>query len=457
MPHNRRRFLAAAAVGAAPLAAAPASKPSNALRARLVDAFARIECVDSHEHTTPEDERTSAPFDFFTLASQYLRDDLVSAGLTVERAKASLNTSLSDAERWRAIEPFWKNARLTGYGQALRIAVRDIYGFDEISAATVPKISDAIRRRNKPGLYREVLRDRAKIQYAVVDDYWNAAPVELDPRFFALARKFDRFMTPARAEDVRALEKLTGVSVTSLAGLKAAMEKSFDQSLKCGMVTVKTTIAYNRQLHFAEVEASAAERDLTAVLRDERAIPRGFRYYVDRPHRNLEDHMFHHAIRLAEAHNLPVQIHTGILAGNGNYITNTNPTHLTNIFFLYPKVAFDLFHIGYPYQAEAGVLAKMFPNVHVDFCWAHILSPSAARHTLREYLDSVPMNKIMGYGGDYRYVELSYAHLVMARRNIAEVLSDLVEARECSETDAVEVGQMLLRDNPARLFPRRRA
>ena len=42
-------------------------------------------------------------------------------------------------------------------------------------------------------------------------------------------------------------------------------------------------------------------------------------------------------------------------------------------------------------------------------------------------LDSVPANKIFGFGGDYRYPELSYGHLVIARRNIATVLAARVE------------------------------
>jgi hypothetical protein len=36
------------------------------------------------------------------------------------------------ASRWLAFEPVWKFARYTGYGQALRIAIRDIYGVGEI-------------------------------------------------------------------------------------------------------------------------------------------------------------------------------------------------------------------------------------------------------------------------------------------------------------------------------------
>jgi predicted TIM-barrel fold metal-dependent hydrolase len=192
-----------------------------------------------------------------------------------------------------------------------------------------------------------------------------------------LARKFDRFVAPQSAADVRELEELTGTSIASLAGLKRAMETSFEQSLDAGMVTVKSTLAYTREIHYAEVSAQDAEADFRTLRDSTRASPAGFRSRVDRPYRLLEDHMFHHLIRLAEDHDVPVQIHTGLHAGNGNFIENSKPTHLTNLFFLYPRVKFDLFHMSYPYQGEAAAIAKVFPNVHIDLCWAHIISPSA--------------------------------------------------------------------------------
>jgi predicted TIM-barrel fold metal-dependent hydrolase len=162
--------------------------------------------------------------------------------------------------------------------------------------------------------------------------------------------------------------------------------------------------------------------------------------------------MFHHAVRLADAHDLPFQIHTGLLAGNGGFLANTNAQHLTNVFYLYPGVRFDLFHINYPYQDELAVLAKLFPNVHIDFCWAHVVSPGGARRALHEFLDTVPLNKIFGFGGDYRYPELSYAHAKMARGNIAQVLAEKTENGDCSEQEALDIARLRLHDNPARLF-----
>ena len=457
MPFDRRSFLGSLSGFAAAPAAMPPAPQRGSLESDLLAVVNDTPLVNTHEHIIPEAERVASHIDFFTLAGHYAMNDVISAGLSGDDLKLVRNEEEPARDRWKAFEPHWKNARFTGYGEALRIAIRNIYGVEEISGDTLGRIDDRIRAKNKPGFYEDVLIRRSNIAYSVLDDYWNPAPVQPDPKFFVYARKFDRFVAPQTSADVRELEKLSDVSITNLRGLKQAMERSFQQCLDFNMVNVKSTLAYNREIHYGEVSEADAESDMQVLLKDGRPLPEGFRSRAERPYRRMEDHMFHHLIRLAKEHKIPVQIHTGLHAGNGNFIENSKPTHLTNLFFLYPDVKFDLFHISYPYQGELSVLAKIFPNVHIDFCWAHIISGSLSRRALHEMLETVPANKIFGYGGDYRYPELSYAHAVMARRNIARVLTEKVEEGAFTETEAAEIARMILHDNPDRMFGWRRA
>ncbi len=431
------------------------SSSSRLLASGLAAEFEKLEIVDTHEHLLAEKARVSQPVDFFTLAGHYAMNDVISAGLSKADAARLGDPKAPAVERWRLFEPHWKAAQFTGYGQCLRIAMRDIYGAEDISSANIERLNGVIASHNKPGLYRKVLKERARIAYAVLDQTYAAEPSLPDPEFFVVAARFDRFVTAQSASAIRSLETLTGSSITTLSGLKAALEKDFARTLKLGIVAVKSALAYQRELSFDEVPEADAARDFEAMMRGERERSTGFTPLAQRPYRKLEDHMFHHVLRLADAHGLPVQIHTGLLAGNAAVVRNTNPTHLSNLFLLYPNVTFDLFHIGYPYQGELTVLAKLFPNVCIDFCWAHIIAPHAAQRALDEYLETVPANKILGFGGDYRFPELTYAHAVMARRNIAAVLASRVEEGSWSEKEAAGLGRMLLHDNPARLFPRK--
>ena len=149
-------------------AAAPASR---SLERRLLTAFENLEFADTHEHFFDEPDRLAQHTDFFALMAQsYTLADLASAGIPPESSRLIRNEQASDVDRWRAFEPYWKYCRFTGYGQALRLAIHDLYGGKEISASTIREINEAIRARNHPGLYRYILRERARIRFCVEDD-----------------------------------------------------------------------------------------------------------------------------------------------------------------------------------------------------------------------------------------------------------------------------------------------
>jgi hypothetical protein len=82
----------------------------------------------------------------------------------------------------------------------------------------------------------------------------------------------------------------------------------------------------------------------------------------------------------------------------------------------------------------------------------HIISPWVARQALHEWIETVPANKILAFGGDYIFVEGAYAHARLARHNVAAVLAEKVEARYLTEDEAVSLAHKLLRENAVRLF-----
>ncbi len=105
-----------------------------------------------------------------TLLSHYTLDDLTSAGLPAEAKAPCLDKKVTDAKLWVAVEEYWNYSRFTGYDVNLRIGIANLYGFNEISSRTVEGINAAVRAKNKPGLYRDVLKNQARIQYYVLDD-----------------------------------------------------------------------------------------------------------------------------------------------------------------------------------------------------------------------------------------------------------------------------------------------
>jgi len=125
---------------------------------------------------------------------------------------------------------------------------------------------------------------------------------------------------------------------------------------------------------------------------------------------------------------------------------------LSNLFLEYPNVDFDIFHIGYPYQQVLSVLAKTFPNVYIDMCWAHIISPTASINALIEWIDSVSINKISAFGGDYCFIDGVYGHRYLARINVSKSLARKVEDGVFDIEKAKEISMMLFYNNPFKIF-----
>jgi predicted TIM-barrel fold metal-dependent hydrolase len=456
MDSSRRLFLATGAMLAGfPRLRAGAQSPGS-LENRLLAELEKLEIADTHEHFFDEHDRVASQFDLFALMIQgYVGGAMSAAGLAGVAARLFRDERASAAERWKACEPYWNHVRFTGPGQVLRLTIRDLYGIEKIEASTIPRINQALQASNKTGVYRHILRERTRVRFAVVDDMCGGCNTMGSTKenfsLFLLARRFDHFIVPSTPADIQKLEAATGASITGLRGLKTAVEKNFQKNLDQGMTVVKVALAYFRDLHFEDVQEAEAERDLAELLRGKHPLPERWRAAFVRPFRKLEDHMFHHVMRLADAHRLPVQIHTGMFAGPG-YIPNSNPTHLTNTFFLYPRIQFCLFHMSFPYQEELAALIRSFANVNADLNWAYILSPTGARRALEQFLDTAPLNKILGFGGDSKNPEMTYGHAKLARQTLAQVLAAKVERGFCSEEEAVNIGRLILYENAARVY-----
>lgn len=269
---------------------------------------------------------------------------------------------------------------------------------------------------------------------------------DMDQGLFAPVMRMDPYVDVRSRQDLNHLEAESGISIHALEDLVKALRTVMEENRIKGAVGVKSSLAYLRTLRYDKVTRHEAE---TAFNRIAIHLGEGPSFLEAKP---LQDYMMHQVIRTAIDMRLPLQIHTGLQEGNENIITNSNPTHLINLLVEYREAKFDLFHGGYPYIHEWVTLAKNFPNVYADLCWVYIVSPTVGRELLNELIETVPGNKIMAFGGDSITVEIAFGHAVMARQQVARVLSEKVEEGYMGEEEAVLLARKILRDNPARLF-----
>lgn len=420
-----------------------------------------IRIVDTHEHLDTEEEFIREPTDFGRLFLHYANSDLLSAGCPPKDITRLQNDrDLSPTEKWRLIAPYWQYMRGTGYGRCLEIVIRDLYGLEGLSAETVEVLSEKMNRARRSGYYREMF-DRAGIAVAL----WHRLDrLSTIPRMWT--PDYDRslfiqdLLSPYLSLDRQKLSGLHdymleewhqgwGREILCLDDYLGAIEERFF-SYASQASALKIPVAYFRPLVFADRSRGEIEPLFNQLLNS------GWERNSSLPSleqlRGIQDYLVHFSIQQCAKYDLTVKFHTGLQEGNANTIRNSRASLLSNLFFKYPRVRFDIYHISYPYQEELVTLVKNFPNVAVDFCWMWIINPAAGRRALSDFLDAVPANKIHGFGGDFIFIEGSYGHAVMAKDNIARVLAEKVSEGSMTEERARQVARWILRDNPIHWF-----
>jgi hypothetical protein len=421
-----------------------------ALEREIRQALDAVRMIDTHEHLDTESEFVAQHVDFGRLFLHYANCDLVSAGCPLEdMERIQTGAQMLPRDKWRLMAPYWEYMKGTGYGRCLEIAIRDLYGLDGLSAETVQPLSEKMAANRREGFYREVF-DKAGIAVAL----WNRLD-RLGPISPMWTGDYDRtlFIQDMLAgsmmfEDPNWREGWDCEILCFDDYLQAIEERFAAHALQAS--ALKIGLAYSRPLVFEDRPKGEVEPLFNRLLNA------GWERNVSSPSmeefRAMQDYLVHFCLRQCAKYDLTVKFHTGLQEGNGNTIRNSRAALLSNLFFRYPKVRFDIYHISYPYEEELLTLAKNFSNVAIDFCWMWIINPAAGRRALSEFLDAVPANKINGFGGDFIFVEGTYGHAIMAKENIARVLAEKVADGEMTVQRATTLGAWMLRDNPIAWF-----
>jgi len=237
-------------------------------------------------------------------------------------------------------------------------------------------------------------------------------------------------------------------TVTCLDEYLDACRDIFARMKAFGAVAFKDQSAYSRPLDYGNPTHAQAEEVFNWFMED----PRRSAAYPDGT-KPMDDYLFHAFMRMARDLDLPVQIHTGHMAGIRNDIVKTNAIGLTRLIELHRDVRFDLFHANWPYGGELLYLGKNYPNVALDFCWANIIDPLYCQDLFRRVVSCVPHGKVHGYGSDFGgTADQAWAHAQIARDNIAIALSDLVEMEYLGLDDAKEIARAWMFDNANAFF-----
>jgi len=118
----------------------------------------------------------------------------------------------------------------------------------------------------------------------------------------------------------------------------------------------------------------------------------------------------------------------------------------------YPDARFVLMHISYPYSDELVALAKHYPNVYVDLCWAWSIDPYTVQDFVRTWIHAVPSNKLFAFGGDMFWPTISVAYARQARRWLTRALQAEIDDGLLSEGQAMELATRFMLTNQYACF-----
>ena len=421
------------------------AKSFDDLRAFVED----LSIVDCHDHTATPGPRYADPMQVI-VSGYYVSDVHSMAG--VDDFIAIMDASKPWEERWRIFEPHWKRSRFTGYGQVSRRVLEKFYGVTELTLESLKGMEGRLLNLEDEKEFIRIL-DEAKIVARIVDLFDTAAKPTIDGAAPVSPRARLTISLPSwhgvrSAADVQVRGNYLGRVVTSLDEYLDVARTAFGIMKDHGAVAFKDQSAYVRPLSYGNPSRGEAEATFNKLMMDHRfseSYPDGLK--------PLDDFLFHEFMRMARDLDLPVQIHTGHMAGFWNDVRKTNAALMQPVFELHRDVRFDLFHANWPYSGDLLYLAKNYPNVCIDLCWANIIDPIYCQRMLKQAVSAVPHGKIHGYGSDYGgQVDRAWAHAAIARDNIAIALSELIEDEWFGLDEAKEIAQAWLFDNPNRFF-----
>lgn len=421
-------------------------------RAKHFDAL-RLFCeetplIDCHDHSGDCGPKFADAIQ--VVASGYFPSDLHSASSDAD-IEIIHDTKRSLEERWPVLEKAWKRTRFTGYGQVTQRILREFYGEGELTLAALGRMQERLLDLTDRAAFEGIL-DKARIA-ARLEDVWPDVRKVIDGTLQMSPRGRLVISLPGLhcVRDYGAVQQVgaaLGRTITTLDEYLDVCRQLFEAHKRYGAVAFKDQSAYSRTLEYGNPTRAEAEAVFNWFMED----PRRSASYPDGV-RPLDDYLFHAFLRMARDLDLPVQIHTGHMAGVRNDIGKTNAVGLTRVLELHREVRFDLFHANWPYSGELLYLGKNYPNVAIDFCWANIIDPVYCQNLFMQALSAVPHGKVHAYGSDYGgNVERAWAHAQIARDNVAIALANLVEMEYVDLDGAKEIARAWLFDNANAFF-----
>ncbi len=444
----------------------------HALAQSLYEAMSELWIIDAHNHVPPETERLALEVDAVSLFENYPSMDLAAAGMSEPEYSTMIDRDVPLEKRWKILEKYLPAIRNTSLTRSTLLGIRELYGFDDITADNYRAVSERMQAENKPGIYRRIFRDHGRILLALNQDF---IPIWRLPEkgSFRIPQMWEiQYNVAFGAErPLKRIEDDLGCSAESFDEYLEAVAELMAYYQKRGVVGIKldkptilsdpqkseVSPLFDRVIKFRSPEPVNDCRMSAFEAWRKEAAGKGRTAVPEIPltpeeKSALRDYIAHSIIRTAGELGLVVIQHASML-GTGGDFRRTRATDLIPVISKYPQTKFEIYHLGMPWPREIGMMAKAFPNVWLNLCWASSVSPRMTRSALSEWLDLVPVNKIIAFGADtYLWTEWVLGDLIQTREVLSSVLAERIGEGLSNEQQVLEQARMMLYETPKNLY-----
>ena len=344
---------------------------------------------------------------FHLLVDPYMSGNLHATGSTVDLDELARE---SPAKALKLLGPLLEENKLTGTFLSTRLGIEYLYDcqLDLNDVALIEELNGAISE-NYASLFdwyenamqrvgfTELIRPVHPEFYFTIDN--KDARHEMS--FTRTVMRIDPLLS--FREDSERKEQLfekVGGQARDAVSWRAFLEKLFTIAREQGCVGIKQLQAYRRHLDF-EKPVDGEVKFGGKLTQNEQII--------------FENWVVNECCKLANELNWPHQVHVGT-----HNLPDSNPLPLQKLARNYPRQKIVQLHC-WPYQREAGHLAKSYPNVYIDTCWQVVLNPEYLRESLAQWIHYVPLSKIT-MGNDSTSIEMAAGSSLISRTILMESL-----------------------------------
>lgn len=427
------------------------SAPYDPIARELFDEMCHWPVYDPHSHIDPH--RPAARNLDEVLGYHYYTELAHSSGMPADRVAPEL------APKVRArnlAEHLHKIDNTVQYSWLLEIA-QTFYGFphDRITPETIGDLYDrADHERDGSAWDREVWTKTKLDAVFLTNDFDDPLTGWDTTQYVPCLRVDDLALKLHEPRTVERLRASTGVDVQDYASLREAIGLLFERFVAKGA----RACAISLPPDFAP-RTSTPKRAVTPIRR---AL-----HQMDlRPdeHEVIRQVVFWTLAEFCAEFKLPFDLMigpirnvypAGVSGGRDLFDRRVSLYEYRDLFNHFSGVTFPISTLSPDAGAELVAYSWIFPNVLPLGHWWYSNVPAFIAADLRARLQAIPKTKLVGYYSDAYKLEFVLPKFNMFRRVLAETLAeDAVRGQGWSVERALELAQLVLLDNPRRIFRR---